>query len=126
LFFDVPILDPLLSIAIAIFMLSKIYPNIKNILKIFLQYSPDDVDIKNIKSLLLENELIDNIHDIHLWSLDGRFTVLSCHISLKKDMSLVEIEKEKMQMKRTLHNIGIDHVTLEFEPNSKICKECDL
>ncbi len=72
------------------------------------------------------NELIDNVHDIHLWSLDGRFTVLSCHIAIHKNISLVEIEKEKTKLKRALNELGIEHVTLEFEPNSKICEECDL
>jgi cobalt-zinc-cadmium efflux system protein len=126
LFFDLPILDPLLSIVITIFIISKILPNIKNILKIFLQYSPDDIDIKKIKELLIGNELIDNVHDIHLWSLDGRFTVLSCHIACNKNISLTEIEKEKTKLKRALNELGIQHITLEFEPNWKICEECDL
>jgi cobalt-zinc-cadmium efflux system protein len=126
LFFDMLILDPLLSIVITIFIVSKIIPNIKNILKIFLQYSPDDLDIQKIKELLMRNDFIDNVHDIHLWSLDGRFTVLSCHIASNKDLSLTEIEKEKINIKRALNELGIEHITLEFEPNSKICKDCDL
>jgi cobalt-zinc-cadmium efflux system protein len=126
LFFDIPILDPLLSIIITIFIMSKIIPNIKNILKIFLQYSPDEIDLQKIKKLITDNELVDNVHDIHLWSLDGRFTVFSCHIASKKNISLVDLEKEKTKLKRALRELGIEHITIEFEPNSKICKECDL
>ena len=125
LFYDLPILDPLLSIVITIFIVSKILPNIKSILKIFLQYSPDDVDVQKIKQLILKRDAIDSVHDVHLWSLDGRFTVFSCHLSSNKNMSLMEIESEKTEIKRDLHQLGIEHITLEFEPNSKICSECD-
>ncbi len=125
LFYDLPILDPLLSIVITIFIVSKILPNIKSILKIFLQYSPDDVDVQKIKQLILKRDAIDSVHDVHLWSLDGRFTVFSCHLSSNKNMSLTEIESEKTEIKRDLHQLGIEHITLEFEPNSKICSECD-
>jgi cobalt-zinc-cadmium efflux system protein len=126
LFHDLPILDPLLSIIITIFIISKIIPNIKNILKIFLQYSPADIDIQKIKQLLMENPLVHNVHDMHLWSLDGRFTLFSCHIACKKNISLVDLEKEKTNLKRILHEMGIEHITLEFEPNSKICTDCNL
>ena len=101
-------------------------PDFRNSLKIFLQYSPDDVEVRTIKTLLTQNDFIDNVHDLHLWSLDGNFTVLSCHISINKNLSVVEIEKEKSKIKKALNEIGIEHTTIEFEPNSKICNECDL
>ena len=126
IFYDMPILDPLLSIIITIFIVSKIIPNIKNILKIFLQYSPDDMDIQAIKEIIMKNEIVENVHDIHLWSLDGHFTVFSCHVSCKENITLVEIEQERKQLKRALNELGIEHITMEFEPNSKICAECDL
>ena len=126
LFYKIPILDPLLSIAITIFIISKIIPNIKQTLKIFLQYSPDNIEIRNIRELLTNKDYVDNVHDLHLWSLDGRFTVFSCHISCNKNLSLVEIEKEKAKIKKELNEIGIEHITLEFEPNSKICIDCGL
>jgi cobalt-zinc-cadmium efflux system protein len=66
------------------------------------------------------------VHDLHLWSLDGNYTVLSCHISINKNFSLVEMEKEKLKIKKMLNELGIAHITIEFEPNSKICDECDL
>ena len=125
-FYDIPILDPLLSIAITIFIISKIIPNIKQTLKIFLQYSPDNIELKKIRALLEKKDFIENVHDLHLWSLDGIFTVFSCHISCSENLSLVEIEKEKSKIKKELNDIGIKHITLEFEPDSKICIECNL
>ena len=126
IFFDMPILDPLLSIIITIFIISKIIPNIKHTLKIFLQYSPEDYDIQKIKKLIKNFEFVDNIHDIHLWSLDGNYTILSCHISINKNLSLTDTEKEKVKIKKALNEYGINHITIEFELNSKICKECHL
>lgn len=126
MFYNIPVLDPLLSIAITIFIISKIVPNIKQTLKIFLQYSPDNIEIKQIKTLLEKIHYIDNVHDLHLWSLDGNYTVLSCHISINKNLTIIEMEKEKLKIKKMLYELGIAHVTIEFEPDSKICDECDL
>ena len=126
LFFNIPILDPLLSIVITIFIISKIIPNIKQTLKIFLQYSPADYDLQELKKLILKNELVDDVHDIHLWSLDGHYTVFSCHVSSNQNLSLVELEDEKTKLKKILATHGIEHATIEFEPNTKVCKECGL
>lgn len=126
LFFDLPILDPLLSIVITIFIISKIIPNIKQTLKIFLQYSPADYDLQELKQLIMQNEWIEDVHDVHLWSLDGHYTVFSCHVAINQNLSLVELEQVKGKMKRILNSRGIAHITIEFEPDSKICDECGL
>lgn len=125
-FYDLPILDPIMSICITIFVLFKIYPNIKSTLKIFLQYSPDDIDVKAIKEdIMLIPEVVD-VHDVHLWSIDGNYNIFSSHIRTDIDVSLSKVEDLKTRIKDLLTSFGIEHATLEFEFSDSNCVHCDL
>ena len=126
LFYDLPILDPLLSIGITIFILSKIIPNIRGTLKIFMQYSPADADVEEIADMIRQYEFVADVHDMHIWSLDGQVTVLSCHVRSRYELSLSEAFRKKQMIKKQLRQRGIDHITMEIEPDSSICDECFL
>lgn len=125
LFVDLPILDPILSVAITIFVLSKIYPNLKASLKIFLQYTPDDIDVQYLKEELEKEDKVDEVHDLHLWSIDGVYTIFSAHVVVKENMSLQESEALKSELKESLHRLGVEHATLELEAEGSSCNSCD-
>jgi cobalt-zinc-cadmium efflux system protein len=74
----------------------------------------------------LELEDVQDVHDVHLWSLDGTYTVFSAHFVIDKDLSIVELERIKGDARRTLHEMGIHHTTIEFEASDNACEECDL
>ena len=126
IFVDLPILDPILSIVIAVFVLSRIIPTFMKIGRIFLQYKPDDYEIEEIKSLLESYDQILEAHDIHLWSLDGSNHIFSCHLVYKKDITGIELLEMKNTIKTALMGIGISHSTLEFESEdeAEICEPC--
>jgi cobalt-zinc-cadmium efflux system protein len=126
LFFDLPILDPLLSIVITVFVLSRIYPNMKSALKIFLQYIPEDMDIQVIKTRINSHPKVSDVHDIHLWSIDGVYTIFSAHVALLEDASLSAVETLKRELKEILLELGIEHATLEMEAPGSPCVECDM
>jgi cobalt-zinc-cadmium efflux system protein len=126
LFVDLPILDPILSIAITVFVLSRIIPHLRRTLRVFLQYAPDDIEIQEVKDRLSEMEEIKEVHDVHLWSLDGNYTLFSAHIVLTRDTDLSEQEEIKRRIKDVLKSMQIQHATLEFEPSVAACEECDI
>ncbi len=123
-FYNIPVLDPILSICITVFVLFKIYPNIKQTLKIFLQYSPEDIDILSIKSALTDVDTVLEVHDTHLWSIDGNYNIFSCHVRLEQDSPLSEVEVLKTKLKEVLTGFGIEHATLEFEFSETACQRC--
>ena len=125
-FYDLPILDPILSICITVFVLFKIYPNIKQTLKIFLQYSPDDIDVQTLKKALRGLDKVTDVHDVHLWSIDGSYNIFSCHLKIDRDLTLSQIERVKNIAKEMLHNFGIEHATLEFEFAGTECVQCEF
>ena len=76
-FFDLPVIDPVLSVLITIYILFHVFRNVKESLHILLQGSPTDVDLEKISQLLLSIENVDEIHDLHIWSIDGNYNILS-------------------------------------------------
>lgn len=123
---DLPILDPILSIAITVFVLAKIVPNLRSALRIFLQYTPEDLDVQEIVHRLSAEDDVTGIHDVHLWSLDGSYTVFSAHVVVDKLVGWPQIEELKARLRARARELGVSHATLEFEPSDRVCEECDL
>lgn len=123
---DLPILDPILSIAITVFVLAKIVPNLRAALRIFLQYTPEDVDVQEITDELSAVADVAEVHDVHLWTLDGTYTVFTAHVVVDAHVDWPQIEELKERLRRRAHELGISHSTFEFEPSDRVCEECDL
>ena len=88
---------------------------------------PNDIDIDNIKTSI-ENKFseINEIHHIHIWSVDGINNYMTAHIVLNKDISKEKIINLKKDIKSYLNTVNISHSTLEIEYNSELCdsKHC--
>lgn len=115
MFVHVPVLDPLLSLAIASFILFNVYRNIKPALKIILQGVPDEAYVHEIKRLIMEKVMIADIHDFHLWSLDGEHNVVSVHVVVLENMDLKQAEQLKEKIKEELKPLHVVHATIEIE-----------
>ncbi len=113
--FNITFLDPILSLLIAAFILSNVYKNFKETAKIFLQAVPDGYDILNLQVKMKRIKGVLDIHDIHLWSLDGVNNIISLHCVVIKDLDIEKVNKIKLKLKRYLNHIRINHATIEIE-----------
>jgi len=121
LFFDVPILDPILSILISIIILIAIYRILRQTMRIVLQGVPKNIDLDDVRKKITAIDGIETIHDLHLWTLDGEFNILTAHVVLEIDAKTSELLPLKTQIRSTLQNLGIQHVTMEFETFDEAC-----
>jgi len=128
MFKEIPILDPILSILITVYILYNVFKNFKKILKIFLQAVPAELSIEEIEKRLIKKTQIVAIHHTHLWSLDGEKNLLSTHIVVKDEFSTDQIKKVKENIKAILKKQDIDHVTIEVDYQGQVCKdeECNF
>jgi len=117
LFTDMPVLDPILSLAIACFILLNVYRNLKPALKIILQGIPDEAHEEEIKRLIMEKTQVAGIHDFHLWSLDGEHNVVTMHVVVTESMSIKDAEHLKEKIKEELKPLHVAHATIEIEYN---------
>jgi len=124
MYWDVPILDPILSLVIAGYVLFNVYRNIKDAFKIILQGVPNEISSDKIKEhIILHIDEVEDIHDCHIWTLDGEFHIATIHVIVKnKEFSWQKSNEVKENIKKLLHdNFYLEHVTLELE---SILEEC--
>ena len=120
-FFDLPIIDPILSVVISIYVLSNVYKNLRQSLHIILQGIPDEMNITEISDFLKLNPAIEDVHDLHIWSIDGNYNVLTIHIVLKDSSLLDKLADIKNEIRDSLTQRGIHHATIEFETIDENC-----
>jgi len=127
-FFNVPLIDPVLSVGIAMFILFNVYKNIRQTLHIILQGIPVDIDVAELTEQLQQFKGIENVHDLHVWSVDGNYNVLTIHIVMVNSLDIQEITELKVKIRNSLKIKGIQHATIEFETRDEQCdfeKGCD-
>jgi len=121
-FTDIKILDSLMSIGVAIFIFINSMKNLKKVLDLFLEKTPEDVDIEELKHHLLKIDGVDDIHHIHVWSIDGYNNYATMHIVSKAK----DIKKVKKEIREELEEHNICHAILETEEEACDDKECHI
>jgi len=115
------IIDPILSLLIACFVLFNVFKNIRLVLPILLQGMPPKIEQEIIIKKIKEIEKIANIHDLHIWSLDEDYHVLTVHIRLATTLPMEQLAELKTQIRAVLKNEKIAHATIEFEMPAEVC-----
>lgn len=119
-FTDISVIDAILSIAVSLFILVNALRNLKDVIDIFLDKIPNDVDIKILKTHLLEIDGVFDIHHIHISSIDGYNVVATMHVVIDKNK---EPKLIKQMIKKELKEHNICHVTVEIEEKDENCNE---
>ena len=121
LFADLPILDPILSIAIMAYVLSNVFRNLSKSLRIFLQGTPKKFNPVKIEEILSKIPGVKEIHDLHLWTLDGQMNVATLHVVVHDIDSLQDTEVVKEKVREVLAKMDIEHATIEIEDEDSDC-----
>ena len=111
-FTDWYILDPLLSLVISIFILSKAIPRFWSTLKIFLDAVPEGVDIKQVKSRLEQLDYVASVNQLNLWTMDGLEKNAIIHVCLE-DVKHMEVCKESIR--DLLKDCGFQNISIEVD-----------
>jgi cobalt-zinc-cadmium efflux system protein len=120
-FVDAPIIDPLLSIGISLFILYNVYRNIRQSMQIILQGAPAAVDMDEVQRAIVKMEGVRSVHDLHAWSVDGQYNVLTIHVVLQREQTMGELGLLKAAIRDTLLLLGVQHTTIELEIAGEDC-----
>ena len=118
---DIKILDPIMSIGVAIFILIHSLENLKEVVDLFLEKTPQDVNIEVLKRNILKIENVEDIHHIHVWSIDGYNNYATMHIVTKTE----NIKELKNKIRHELKEHNICHAILETEEEACDDIECN-
>lgn len=120
-------LDPVLSIAITIFIARSGIGVIRRAIGILMESAPAHLDVESVRALLREHPDVRNVHDLHLWQIGATSHAMSAHV-------VVATSANRDQALRDLHAMlkdvfGIQHVTLQLEgehfADSQECRGCE-
>ena len=121
-FTDIKILDPLMSIGVSLFILVNALKNMKMVLDLFLEKTPADIDIDELKKHLIKIKEVEDIHHIHIWSIDGYNNYATMHIVTKSK----NIKDVKQKIREELEEHNICHAILETEDEVCNDEECNV
>ena len=117
-FTDISIIDPIMSICVAVFILINAIKNLKEVIDLFLAKLPPHLRIDEIKEHICEIEGVVGVHHIHIWSMDGNSNYATMHV-----VCTGESHEVKRKIREELKEHGINHVTLELENEGEDCGE---
>ena len=117
-FTDLAILDPLLSIGVACYILIHTLKHLREAADLFLARVPSHIQLPALRQELLRIQGIVDVHHIHVWSLDIGRPCATLHAVTDSAP-----ERAKEDLRLALHHHGIDHVTIEIETQGENCKD---
>lgn len=122
-FTNLYIIDPSLSIGVSLFILINVFKKIKNIFEILLEKKPSKIDVLELKKHLLSIKEVEDVHHIHIWTIDGINVYITLHVLITNDILSKDLDSVKRKIKEELKEHGINHSTIEFE--IKKCHDCN-
>ena len=114
-FVDAPVIDPLLSVAITLFILYNVYRNMRQGFRIILQGSPVSFDMEEAKRVVSALDGVRRAEHLHAWSVDGEYNVLTMHVVVDREMTMREQQQLKQRIRAALNHMGVQHATIELE-----------
>ncbi|ABB23356.1 cation diffusion facilitator family transporter [Pelodictyon luteolum] len=125
LFWDIPVLDPILAIAITLFILYGALKNLRSMVPVFLQAVPDGI---SLQAVVREAEALDGVrgvHNAHIWSLDGTHRVFTAHLQVDPELDACAYIELKKRIAGLVQSHGIEHSTVEIEYPGEVCRITD-
>jgi len=108
-------IDPLLGLAIGALVLYSSIGILRDSAHILLEGRPKSAGIEEVARAILSIDQVQEVHDIHIWSLGGSHNALSCHARIP-DMHMDECEKILAAIRKKLADeFQIEHSTVQLE-----------
>ena len=116
-FTDISVIDPVMSIGVAVFILVHALGNLRQILQLILVKIPEEISMGEIREHILGIDGVTDVHHIHIWSMDGDQHYATMHLVTDADPAQI-----KHQVREELREHGIGHATLELETPGEHCE----
>lgn len=121
---DIRIIDSVMSVGIALFILINSFKNLKEIIDLFLEKVPKNISIEELKDHIMKISGVKDVHHIHVWSMDGYNNYSTMHVVVQDKCDSVIVKKK---IKDEMLEHGIVHTTIEVEEENECNEhECNI
>jgi cobalt-zinc-cadmium efflux system protein len=107
--------DSVFSLAIALYLLWLSWGIFRSSLRIIMQFTPEEIDIKKIACEIEKIPGVKNIHHVHVWQINDHDLMFEAHIDMSEDIKMSCFEKVLEEIKLVLNQNGINHSTIQPE-----------
>jgi cobalt-zinc-cadmium efflux system protein len=108
-------IDSALSIGIGVLILWSGFSIVRETLNILLEGTPRGVKLELVETAIRSIDGVNDVHDLHCWSIGSETRALSCHIAIADIPPSVSERILRDVKDRLHHSFRIDHTTIQFE-----------
>src|SRR5438874_8678257 len=108
-------IDSALSFGIGALILWSGFGIVRETLNILLEGTPRGIKLERVEAAIREIDGVNDVHDLHIWSIGSETSALSCHISIADIPPSVSVRILRDVKDRLHQNFRIDHTTIQFE-----------
>jgi cobalt-zinc-cadmium efflux system protein len=124
-YFNLTIVDPILTFIIGAYVLKEGFDILKKSASILMEKTPVQINILKIKEVVEKIPEVDNLHHVHIWQINDKEFLFEGHIDVKEDINLSKAEELRSNISSILFNeFGINHTTIQIEYNT--CKDKEI
>ena len=111
--------DPIASILIALLVIYSAFLLISQSVHVLMEGAPGHINVDEVRAALIALDTVEDVHDLHIWSITSGFVSLSAHIVVSEtcDHRAVLRSSERVLVER----FGIRHTTIQVDS----CESCD-
>jgi cobalt-zinc-cadmium efflux system protein len=120
--------DPIASLVIGLMIVPRTFKLLRETLDVLLESAPRGVDMAEVRAHILALDGVEDVHDLHAWTITSGMPVLSAHVVVRSD-ALNAIGHEKMlhELQGCLgDHFDVEHCTFQLEPSGHAEHEARL
>ncbi|MFB7270986.1 cation diffusion facilitator family transporter [Streptomyces sp. NPDC056244] len=120
--------DPIAGVLIGLMIVPRTVKLLRETLNVLLEAAPKDVDMAEVRAHMLALPGVDDVHDLHIWTITSGMPVLSAHVVVDQDaLDAVGHEKMLHDLQGCLgHHFDVEHCTFQLEPRGHAEHEAKL
>ncbi len=120
--------DPIASLLIAVMIVPRTWKVFQETLNVLLEAAPEDVDMAEVRAHILALPDVEDLHDLHVWTITSGMPVLSAHVIVRQDaLDSVGYEKLLHELQGCLgEHFDVEHCTFQLEPSGHAAHEAKL
>ena len=115
--------DPLASVIVCLLILYSAWHLMRDAVDVLMEHAPSDVDVAAVRDVLLAQEVIRDVHCLHIWTIASGLRSLSAHLVLKRSPAAGDLEQFHQILRE---RFAVEHITLQLEPaEGQTCPDTD-
>jgi cobalt-zinc-cadmium efflux system protein len=110
--------DPIASLVIGVMIVPRTLKLLRETLDVLLESAPKGVDMDEVRAHILAVDGVEDVHDLHAWTITSGMPVLSAHVVVRSDvLNAIGHEKVLHELQGCLgHHFDVEHCTFQLEP----------